>query len=851
MLNNEQKSPCFAMKSTLVMQHSLEVPITRLSRMPSFVNSLPTSIARDFRNSIRLWQSNPGTTLASYIALTLGIGATISVFSVLNCLLIRPLPIADSGHVLHVGMVDLANKTGRLSLPDLLDIKKREQLADTLAFYRDVNGNLSAADRGNSAQPTVVHILEADATLFAVMGVRLQQGHPFSTSANQPGHPCEAVLSWSLWKANFNSEPVTGRSIRLNEHPCQVDGVLPESFDLPVDADIWTPFAVNLANPNYGRGIRTFGATAHLRSGSTIAAYNAELANIVSQLSRENPTFDAGLHLEAATLQSHLSESAAPTVLILFAAVSGVLLMACVNVANLLLARSSTRMREISVRMAVGASRLSVLQQMLIECMLLALVSSISGLALSAIVIRWLKSLPILNLPRLDAVAIDWRVALFALLAAGVTGLFFGALPAIKVSRASIMAVLGQNNGRVSESRRQQLARKILIVFETALASVLLIGSLLLLHSLNVISDVPIGFQKDHLLTAYVSLNRARFRYTEDSSRLARNVLAKLKGKPGITSAAFTTNIPLQGGTSGSGPIQIEGQPLSKNPLASQMVVNTGVSPNFRATLNIPLKAGVDLNENDDREDATSVLVNDTFSKTFFPDGNVVGKRFRFSPYTIANSPYQQIVGVIGDTHQDGPEAAVRPEIYRPLTRATNTYPGIVIRTADNPLSHLRDLAEALHQVDSELPIFYPRTMDQVEARRLGPRHFVTTLLTGFAALALLLASGGIFAVIAYSVSQRTSEIGVRMACGASHSDVLRMIVWQGLLPALIGIVIGLAGALFLSRLLESLLFGVKATDAFAYAGTVLLLAASSALAAWLPARRATRIQPWQALRYE
>jgi predicted permease len=801
------------------------------------------AIARDVRNTVRIWRLNPGSTFAAYLALTISIGATTSLFSVLNSLLIRPLPILDAEHVMRL--------TPQISLPDALDLKKRLHSADSFAFYREINGNLAASGEGQAARPVVVHVLEMDADLFRVMGVRMAQGRPFGRDANQPGHACEAVISWPFWKSRFNGEPLAGRTLRLNERPCQVDGVLPEKLDLPVDTEMWIAKPIDLANLASGRGFRSWYGIAHLKNGSSEATFVAELANLASELSRENSPIDAGMKLEAKRLRDWLNHDVEQSVVILFAAVTGVLLMACVNVANLLLARAGARMREISVRVAVGASRASLFQQLLTESFLLALVSSVSGLALSFFLVSWIRNLPNLNLPRPEAITVDWRVMLFALLAAGVTGILFGALPALKVSLTSITGVLSQAGGRISESRRQQLTRKILVVTETALATMLLIVSLLLLRSFREVSRIDLGFQPDHLLTGYISLNPMRYRYTIDSANFARKVLEQLEHKPGIVAATFATSIPLQGVTSGSGPVQIEGRPLPAQAIDSTLVMNTGVSPSFRRTLHIPLLAGADLEERDDREEATSILVNATFAKTFFPSENAVGKRLRYSPSVNPNAPWQTIAGVLGDTRQAGPEAVVRPEIYRPLARTASPFPGIIIRTADNPLSHLRDIEAAVRAADAELPLFHVRTMEQVETRRLGSRSFLTTLLAGFAGVALLLASGGIFAVVAYSVSQRTSEMGVRVACGATHGHVLRLIVRQGLMPALIGIGIGLSAALALSRYLANLLYGVQATDFTSYAGTAVLLAVCSGWAALLPARRAARLEPWRALRYE
>jgi len=800
---------------------------------------------RDIRNTIRIWRRNPGSTIAIFAAFTLGIGAATSVFCIANSVLIAPLPVPDANRVVRVTALDRNSIPSRLSLPDVLDLKQRIRSAEAFGFYRDLNGNL-----GSSSRPMLVHVLEVDASVFSVLGVKMAQGRAFTAAANQPGQACAAVISWALWQSRFHGEPIADRMIRLNEKPCQIAGVLPPQLDIPVDADIWTPKTFDFSVQANGRAFRSYYGIARLRHDVTAAAFHAELNRLAGELARENPATDLGLRLQAVPLREVIDGDVKPSILILFVAVMGVLLMACASVANLLLARASARLREISVRIAIGASRASLLQQMLTESLLLTLLSSLTGIALSALFVRWIRSLPSTTIPRPESVSVDWRVMLFALAIGGVTGVFFGVLPALRVSFSSVMGILSQAGGRISESRKQQAARKLLIAGETALATLLLISSLLLLRSFREVSKISPGFQTDHLLTAYVSMNLARYPYAENSARFARKVIETLKTKPGIIAAAFTTSIPFQGGTSGSGPVQIEGRP-AKSEVNSPAVMNTGVSPDFRATLGIPLKAGVDLREQDDREEATAVLVNSTFAKTFFPNENAVGRRIRYAPGVNSNAPWQQIAGIIGDTRQLGPEAAVRPEIYRPLSRASNNFLGVVIRTADDPAAHLRDLEAAVHQADAELPVFYPRTMDQVEGRRLATRTFVTTLIGGLAWVAWLLASGGIFAVISYSVSLRTTEMGVRMAVGATQSDLLRMVLAQGLTPAFSGIAAGMLAALLLTRYLAALLYGVQADDFVSYAATAVLLGASAALAAWLPARRAAAIEPWQALRQE
>ena len=407
--------------------------------MRSSAKLISIALARDIKNTFRIWRLNSGSTFSAHVVLTVGIGATTAIFSVLSSLLIRPLPVADANHLMRVTGVDAAGNDIRLTMPDALDVRKWLSPATDFAFYRLAVGNL--ADR---SRPVMVHVLETDAALFNVMGVKLARGNAFGPIANQPGHACQAVISWSFWQTQFGGLPVIGKNIRLNNRPCQVNGVLPQQLDLPMPADVWIPVPFNLTDPNNGRRIQSWYGLAHLKSAAGVKAFNAQLTALCKELSREHPDEDAGLAMKAMSLRDWLSHDSRTSVLILFAAVVVVLLMACANVANLLLARSSARLREISVRVAVGASRAMLFQQLITESLLLALISSVSGLLLTIAAVHILRNLPNLPIPRPESIVVDWRVMVFAVSAAAVTGLLFGSLPALRVSVTSLTAVLSQ-----------------------------------------------------------------------------------------------------------------------------------------------------------------------------------------------------------------------------------------------------------------------------------------------------------------------------------------------------------------------------------------------------------------------
>lgn len=810
--------------------------------MQSFAEHIGIATARDIRNTFRIWRRNPGTTLVAYLALTIGICATTTIFSILSSLLLRPLPVGDEERVVRVTGLDKSGDALQLTMPDALDVKKRLTMADGFAIYQE-----NIANFAGRARPAMVHVLHVGGDLAKVMGLRMAEGRDFAADANKPGQPCSVLLSWKFWQTQFGGLAVSGQTIRLNERPCVVEGVLPEGLDLPEDAELWTPEPFDLQSAANSRQVHSWYGLAHLKPGATVASFNAELKKIGEELSREHPVEDTGLSMRAVLLRDYLNREVRESLWILFAAISAVLLLACANVANLLLARSSARLREISVRRAVGAGRAALFQQLMTESLLLALAAALSGLILTMAAVRALRDAPNLPIPRPENIAVDWRVLLFAIGMAVVTGLAFGTLPALRVTLTPIMTVLRQAGGQINESRHQQLLPRVLVCAETGIATLLLIASSLLVRSFKEVSRVDPGFKTDHLLTAYVSLPPERYgQDTMDTVRFANRVLDSLKNQAGIEAATIATSVPLQG-TDGESYFQIEGRAIPQHEADYPIAINTGISPSFRKTLGIRLIAGRDLEESDNHDGGSTLLVNAAFAKRFFASESAVGKRLRFA----SDRPWLEIVGVIGDVHQFGLESKAQPEMFMPLSISINPFPGVLVRTKDSPLRHLREVENSVQQADADVPVFLPRSMEQVEAHSLRLRTFNTALLGSFAWVAWLLAAGGLFAVIAYTVSQRTSEIGVRMACGASPADVVWLIVRQGMIPALIGMLAGLLGSIVLSRYLEGLLFGVTRTDATTYIMTVLIVTVSSAIAAFIPARRAAKVQPWRALRYE
>jgi putative ABC transport system permease protein len=596
------------------------------------------------------------------------------------------------------------------------------------------------------------------------------------------------------------------------------------------------------------RGYHSYSALGRLREGVSLAQANAGLRQAAADLAAAYPTQNKGVGAFAITLREWLSGELKVPLLLLLAAVLCVLLIACANVANLLLARASARAREISVRLAIGANRIRLFRQLMTESFLLAFGAAVAGLGIASGAISVVRHLQHIRIPRPEDITLDWRVLAFAVLIAAFTAVLFGLLPALRAAGFDVTQALKQSGGRMTESKRQQWLSRFLVVSQTAVATLLLIESVLLIKSFEKVSGVDPGFEPDHVMTMYASLPAARYgQDSEFGARFADRVLERLRAIAGVRNAAFAGDLPFAS-TLGGGPIVIKGKPSPKNIWDAPFVERTAVTSGFCRALKIPILKGRDLNERDDAPSAKAVLINQAFARQFFRGENPVGQLLS---YTTDRTDWHEIVGVIGNTRQQSVEKEVMPQIYVPLYRYVDLWPAVVVRTAGNPLGYAKAIQAQLQQVDPEVPVFLPRSMQQIIAEQLGWRAFDTGLLTVFAIVALILSSLGIYAVIAYSVTQRTPEIGLRMACGAAQEDIMHMIVKQGMLPAVIGTLAGALGALGVAKLFSQLLYGVRFTDYTAYLSAVAFLVSVAAAASYFPARRAAAIDPWRALRYE
>lgn len=794
----------------------------------------------DVRYAVRIARQNPGSTLAAFVTLTLGIGATTAIFSVADSVILRPLPVREPDRLVRIFETKASTKEAEISMADYIDWKTNLKSFDSFAIYRHTQANLTS-----ESNPERVRILLCESTMLPLLGTSPVRGRNFLPEEDEAGHGAVAILSWSFWRSRFGGQPPLDKKIWLDDKPYTVVGVLPANFFVLGDEDILVPVTFDLTRAQNARGYHQYSVLGRLRKGVSLAQADAELAELAQSLASEYPENNAGVGALAIKLRDSITGEVRPVLTMLFGAVTCVLLIACGNVANLLLARASSRQREVSVRMAIGASRARVCRQLLIESVLLSCAAALAGVGVAALGVRVLRNLENTGIPHPADIAVDWRVLLFAVGTGVVTGLAFGIAPALGLSSTRVNDTLKQSGGRVTESRGQHRLRYLFVALETAVAALLLIESGLLIKSFVKASSVNPGFQTDHLITLQLSLPESRYGRPGTVGPFVQDALERVRSIPELRAAAIATNLPLLG--SGLCSILIQGRAVPKN-LDSPFVQFNGISPGYFQTLGIPMLRGRDFDFQDTAHSVPVVIVNEALVHRFFPGQNPVGQHLA---YFSDHPHWKEIIGVVADVRQHGVESGPVPEVFTPLAQDEFKWLAIAARTNGDPLGFTKAIEARVHHVDPELAVFLPETMEQVITRELGWRAFDTSLLIIFACVAIVLACIGIYAVVAYSVTQRVNEIGVRVAVGAGRSDILRMIVWQGVRPALFGAVAGVICSLGMSRLLAQLLYGVQPSDPLTYLSVVALLLAVATAAAYLPARRAASIDPSQALRYQ
>lgn len=808
------------------------------------------SLLQDFRYGLRTFLKTRSFTAVALLTLGLGIGANTAIFSVVNAVLLRPLAMVQPQRVLLLTEV-WQGREGNVSVGNFSDVHDQNTVFNAVSASVSAAFNLATADA-----PERIEGERVSADYFATFGVQPLRGRVIAADENIPGHNQVALISERLWRTRFQSDAgIIGRSIEINGVPTAVIGIMPKSFDpLLSDSDIWTPAAFT-ATELADHDNHYLNVLARLKPGVSIEKARAEMAVLAAREAQLHPLDDKDRVFGLAPLTDALLGDQRLTLFTILGAVGLVLLIACANIANLQLARSRARRKEVAVRVALGATPQRIVRQLLSENLLLGFVSAAVGVALAYAGVRWLIANAPAGVPRMEQARLDWRALLFACALALLSSLLFGMVPALRSAAVRLSEAFQQGAGRASAGPDR--VRSVLVIGEMALALVLLIGSGLLVRSAMIVSKIQPGFDTANLTVGRVGLADSRYHDPAVARQTFEQILAKIEALPEVESAAVVSRAPMTTGGNSNG-LLAEGKALDPANLVDARL--RVVSPSYVSTTRVHLKAGRDFTAQDTRDKVKVVLVNETLARTMWPGQNPIGKRFaccEAGPNGRLDPVWHEVVGVVGDVKAWGLDQKVVPEFYMPMAQmppAAWDWLGrtmdVVVRTRTDSVP-LAELRSAVARVAPGVPIYAISSMQQKVSSKLEQSHFDTFLLSIFAATALLLSAIGIYGVLSYTVAQRTPEIGVRMALGATQSNVIRDVLSHGLLLTGVGIAVGLAAAFSASRVMQSLLYGIGPTDGITFAVVALILGAVAMAASYIPARRASRVDPMVALRYE
>lgn len=805
------------------------------------------TLLQDLRYAIRTMLKKPGFTLIAVVTLALGIGGSTAIFTIVDAALLRGLPYKSPDRLYHLWESTPQKEFAQreFSYPDFQDYQQN-QVLEGLAAYTGGGGIMSG--RG---EPERVFAPGATANFFSVLGVEPILGRTFQPDEDKPGAARVVVLTYGMWQRRFGADPgIIGQSITYNGDPYTVIGVLPASFQFALrQADLWRPYQPT-PNQLSRRGMHGTNLIGRLKPGVTPAQAQAELSVITKRIEQENMQSHAGTGLKLIALQEQIVGPVKPVLLVLLAAVGFVLLIACANVASLLLTRSLSRQKEVAIRSALGASRWRVVRQLLTESILLSLAGGVAGLLVAywgvSGLVAALPDSQIVALPFLKTLHIDAGILAFSFGLSLLTGIVFGLAPALQSSRPDLNEVL-KEGGRNTAGGAGHRLRSALVMTEIALAVVLLIGAGLMMKSLLHLLQANVGFNPDKLLTMTVVPPAAKYTDVNRQIEFFDQLRERVKSLPGVTGAGTVNILPLQSGNTTR--VNVEGDPIP--PAGQETEANTRtVDETYFQTLGVPLAAGRMFDERDKPDAPPVVIIGKTFADRIFAGRDPIGRRL---VYAGAQAPPLTVVGVVGDVKIGGLDDAIRPVIYYPFRQDSNAGTNLVVRTTNDPTALAAAIRNEAHTLEPDVAVFNVNAMEQIISNSPAAfmRRFPALLIGIFAGVALLLASIGIYGVVSYSVSQQTHFIGVRMALGAQASDILKMVLKQGLTLALGGMALGVVAAFGLTRLLQSLLFDVRATDAATYGLVLGALFVVALLACYIPARRATKVDPLVALRYE
>lgn len=815
------------------------------------------ALRRDLSYGIRVLFKNAGFTAVAVLSLAIGIGANSAIFSVTNALLLRPLPYQDADR-----LVILWNRSPGLNIEQdwfspgqYLDVKTQNSVFDDVSI--SIGGSFNLTGPGG---PEHVDGARVSSSFFPMLSASPMLGRVFLPDEDEPGKPATVILSHGFWQRRFGSDPeIIGRTLTLNGNNFTVVGVMPPGFSIGKEvmpavngiekADLLLPLPMS-ESARANRGNEDFNIFARLKPGFTVNQAQAEMDVIAGRMKEQYPGNyppDGGLTINVVPLLAQVVGDIGPALPVLFGAVGFVLLIACANVANLLLARAAVRRKEMAIRTAVGANRLRILRQLLTESVLLAMMGGLAGLGIALFSVRALRVFGPANIPRLDEVSVDGRVMAFTFLISLLTGIVFGMAPALRASRVDLHETLKEGGRSSSGGGWGALQpRKLLVISEVALSLVLLIGAGLLIRSYQRILDSNQGFNPHNVLAMRLTLPTIKYPTPDSITSFHKRAGERITAMPGVESVAATYSLPMSTVAFAWEPIVIEGYVprTAQDSIISNVRI---VSPDYFQTMGIPLVQGRLFDEHDRNGEPETVIIDEALAERFWPNENPLGKRMQRG----GSDSWRTVVGVISDAKQYSSEKEPPIAVYYPFEQvvARNMY--LVIRTTSDPVQMSSAITQEIQAVDPELPVFDVNSMEERLRESLARRRFSMILLSVFAAFALILAAIGIYGVMAYSVNQRTHEIGIRMALGAQRNNILNLVIRQAIILVSCGLAIGLAGAFALTRVMSSLLYGVSVTDRFTFVIVSLLLGGTALLASYVPARRATKVDPMVALRCE
>jgi len=800
---------------------------------------------QDLRYGLRMLRKNPGFTAVAVVTLALGIGANTAIFSVVNAVLVRPLPYKNADRLLLVWQIEPQLDRAPVTTGDFLAWKEQNDVFENMAAGTE---GLSRATLTGGGEAEAVRSAPVSSGLLEMLGAQATRGRVMRPDEDVPGHDAVAVLSYGLWERRFGSNPrIIGKTLTLDGRSREIIGVMPKGFVFPaiwgIKPDLWVPLAPRRADAPTGHWLYVL---ASLKHGVTLHYAQTEIKALAERQAKLYPESNRDLGAQVQPLRDYLVRHHRNTLLVLFGVVGFVLLIACANVANLQLARATARERELAVRAALGAGRTRILRQLLTENVLLSVLGGTAGLLLALWAKDFLLSLsPPDYLPRASEINISPGVLLFTLGVSILAGVLFGLVPAIRGFRENVNEPLKEGTRSVTEGLGSRGARSALMVAEISLALILLVGAGLMIRSLQRLAEVHLGFETTNVLTMEADLPEFRYAKAEQAVAFYQSALERIQGLPGVKAAAFASQLPLGGGPNST--IQIEGSPKSSGSGQGPLVQPTSITLDYFRALGIPLLRGRTFTRADTANSMLVVVINVTLASHFWANQDPVGKRLRFT----GDSVWLEVVGVVGNSRRWALADEPMPEVYFTYVQYPRAEMKLVVCSGTDPRGLVSALRAQISAVDSNIPVYAVSTMQQAVSESTAGPHFITLLMAVFALVALVLVATGIYGVISYSVARQTHEIGIRLALGATREAILGLVLGKVATIAILGVGIGLAGAAGLTRSLAGILFEVKPTDPATFLGVAVSLLAVALLASYIPARRATKVDPMVALRYE